>query len=62
MNTAVTHGCKNFEEKKEKVAGRENQKIHGSILKDLVEKAWHAADTGKASSMTLRGMYEDKQG
>ena len=57
----ITHGCKNFEEKKKNVTGRENQEICGGVLADLFEKARHTANTGKIS-MTFRGIYDSKQG
>ena len=62
IDTAIAHGCKKFEEKKNNVTGRENQEIHGGVLADLVEKAWHTANTGKASIVVFRVIYDDKQG
>ena len=43
------------------MARKENQEICGCVLADLVEKAWYTANKGKTSSMTFRGIYDDKQ-
>jgi hypothetical protein len=61
-NRVIAHRCQNFEENKKKVTGKENQEIHGGVLEDLVENARHTANTGETSSMTFRGIYNDKQG
>ena len=61
IDGAITHGCTNLEEKKEKVASGEDQEICGGVLTDLLEKARHTATTGKIS-MTFRRIYDDKQG
>ena len=61
IDGAITHGCKNLEEKKEKVASGEDQEICGGVLADFVEKARDTATTGKIS-MAFRGIYDDKQG
>ena len=61
ISTVITHGCKNFEEKKEKVTSRENQEIRGGALEDLVDNARRTTTAGKASIM-FRGIYDEKQG
>ena len=62
INTVIIHRCKDFEEKKEKVASGENQEICGGVLEDLVEKARHTANTGKTSITTYCGIRNDEQG
>ena len=62
INTVITHGCKDLEEEKEKVASRQNQEIHRGILADLAKKARRATNTGKTPTVTFRGIYNDKQG
>ena len=62
INRVITHGRKNIEEKKKKVASRENQEIRGGIMEDLVKKARRTINTGMASSMTFRGICDNKQG
>ena len=62
INTVITHRCKYLEEKKKKVPSRDNQEICGSVSADLVKKAWHTANTNRTSTMTFRGIYNNKQG
>ena len=56
----IAYMCKNFKEKKQDVASRENQKICGGVLEDLVKKARYTANAGKTSGMTFRGVYDDE--
>ena len=60
INTVITYGCKNFEEKSNKVASSENQEICGGVLEDLAEKARYTTDTGR-TSMAFRGIHDDQQ-
>ena len=59
INTVITHGCKNVEEKRNKVSGGENQEINGGILEDLAEKSRHTTNTGKTSHVKSCGIYDD---
>ena len=61
IGAVITHGCKNLEEKKNKVAGEDDQKVDGGVLADLDEKARRTTNSGKASVVTFRGIYDDKQ-
>ena len=56
INTVITHGCKDLEEEKEKVASRQNQEVHGGVLAGLAKKARHATNTGKTPTVTFRGI------
>ena len=56
-----THGCKNLEEKKNEVAGGENQEIHGGVLADLDEETRRTTNSGKTSIVTFCGIYDNKQ-
>ena len=62
IEKTITHGRKDFEEKKKNVAGREKQEIRGGVLENLVEKARRTTNTGKTSTMTFRRIHDDKQG
>ena len=44
------------------MAGGEKQEIYDGVLADLVEKARHIANTGKAPIMVFRVIYDDEQG
>ena len=61
IHTVITHGCKNLEEKKEKVASGQDQEIHGGVLEYLVKNVRRTTNTGKTSTMTSRGRYNYKQ-
>ena len=61
-NMAITYGGKNLEEKKKEVASRDDQEIRGGVLEDLVKKALRTTNTGKTSTLTFRGINDDKHG